>query len=122
MRHILFAAILLLTIPATAQTTISVNINQARLVWDWTQGAPPDDGVPMEFRVKCSIVGGAALPVVTTSASAREIPVKQVVSGPGEYSCHLTAANEFAESAPSNAVSFRAGSPPTAPSVRIEAK
>lgn len=108
------AGALLLPVKSWAQTVISVDITKARLSWTWTQGT---GGAVMEFRVKCGPTTATyTTTLVLPDPAARSVPVQQVVSGPGNYFCVVTAANQFGESGASNEVPFSAGNVPVAPS------
>ena len=110
----LLAASVLLPVGVSAQAVISVDITKARLSWTWTQGT---GGAVSEFRVKCGATAGSYTgTTVLTDPTARSVPVQQVVSGPGNYFCVVTAANQFGESGSSNEVPFAAGNAPAAPS------
>ena len=112
---IVAAALILFAAPSVlAQAVISVDITKARLAWTWTQGT---GGAVAEFRVKCGPSAGTyTSTTVLTDPAARSVPVQQVVSGPGNYFCVVTAANQFGESGASNEVPFSAGNVPVAPS------
>ena len=118
MRHSYVAAILassfLFAMEASAQAVISVDITRARLSWNWTQGT---GGAVAEFRVKCGPTAGTyTSTTVLADPTVRSVPVQQVVSGPGNYFCVVTAANQFGESGPSSEVPFAAGNVPATPS------
>ena len=118
MRRLLITMILagsfLLPVATWAQAVISVDITKARLAWTWTQGT---GGAVTEFRVKCGPTTGTyTSSVVLTDPAARSVPVQQVVTGPGNYFCAVSAANQFGESGLSNEVPFAAGNVPAAPS------
>ena len=99
---------------AWAQAVISVDITKSRLAWTWAQGT---GGAVAEFRVKCGPGAGTyTSTVVVADPAARSVPVQQVVSGPGNYFCVVSAANAFGESGPSNEVPFAAGNVPAVPS------
>lgn len=109
---IVFAALIIASI-AEAQTTISVDINKAKLAWDWTQGS---GGTPTEFRVKCGTATGNYTKVTTIAdPAARQANVKDVITGSGNWFCAVSAANSFGESGNSNEVPFAAGAAPLAP-------
>jgi len=101
---------------AQSPTSIAINIERSSLQWTWTQGAPPDDGMVTQFNVKCGRASGSYftnIPIV--DPAARSVPVKQVITGIGQWFCVVTAANEAGESSPTNEVSFLAGTVPVAP-------
>ena len=100
--------------PIQAQTVISVDITKAQLMWSWAQST---GGVAAEFRVKCGNTAGTYTKVsVLADSAAREIPVASAITGPGNWFCVVSAANQFGESGPSNEVNFAAGNAPLAPS------
>lgn len=116
------AAVLWAASPVLAQTTLAVNINQARLEWQWVLGTAPNDGLPDEFRMKCGPQSKnytKITPIPYTNppvvGGPYSLGVRQAISGAGDWFCVVTAANKFAESAPSNEVFFAAGAPPSAP-------
>jgi len=92
---VLFALVLP---PAQAQTTIAVDLNRAKLTWQWAQGAAPDDGMAAEFRMKCGPTAGNYTKVTTISNPVtREIAVKDAITGSGNWFCVVTAANQFGD-------------------------
>ena len=102
-----------LAAPAWGQTVIAVDLQKANLSWDWAQGT---GSAATEFRVYCQPVGGPpAAPTILTDPTVRTVPLRSVVTALGQYTCAVTAANEFGESARSNEVAFRAGTVPPAP-------
>lgn len=122
MRSILIIlAVLMISVTAQAQTTISVDINKAKLAWDWTQGT---GGIPTEFRVKCGAATGNYSRVTTLAdPAARGANIRDVITGSGNWFCAVTAANAFGESVPSNEVNFSAGAAPSAPTnARVSAQ
>ena len=97
-------------------TSIAVDINKAKLLWDWVQGPPPNDGIPTEFRVKCGTVTGIYTQVTPVAFPTKELAIIKAISESGTYFCVVTSANEFGECTPTNEISFRAGTisvPPT---------
>ena len=101
---------------STSAQVIAVDMNKAKLMWDWTQGAAPNDGTPDEFRVKCGGVSGTYTKITVVVGSAvRELPVKSAITGSGDWFCVVTAANQFGESGPTNEVPFVAGVGPSSP-------
>lgn len=109
---ILASLLLLLASPAYAQT-ISVDINRAKIAWDWAQGT---GGVPTEFRVKCGNATGVYTKItVLAGIAVREANVRDVITGSGNWFCAVSVANQFGESAMSNEVPFSAGAAPSSP-------
>lgn len=96
-----------------AQTSISVDINKAKLQWSWSQGtgSPAD-----EFRVKCGPSSGNYTKTTVVPSPTTEVAVSSAIGGLGAWFCVVTAANQFGESAPTNEISFVAGTIPGAPS------
>ncbi len=86
--------------------TLKVNLKEAILSWDWSQGT---EGAVDEFHMLCNaishVVGG----------TARSVGIFDFITAPGTYTCAVRAANAFGVSDPSNAVSFDAGLAPNAP-------
>lgn len=101
--------------PSQAQTNISVNINRTDLIWEWTQGQPPDDGVAEKFTVKCGQATGVYTKLTDVSFPNRILPVRQAITGNGNWFCVVTASNQFGESGASNEIPFAAGAPPSSP-------
>lgn len=114
----LFLLIAVLCVAATwthgeAQTVIAVDLNKAKLSWDWTQGA---GGMVEEFRVKCGNTSGNYTRVTSlANPAAREVAVRDAIAGSGNWFCVVTAANQFGESGVSNEVPFVAGAAPSSP-------
>ena len=104
---------LLIATPVFSQTTIAVDINKAKLTWQWAQGTgSAADG----YNVKCGPTSGAYTKVtIVTPSTAKEVPVLSAITGPGTYFCAVSAFNIFGDSAVSNEVTFNAGSAPLPP-------
>ena len=104
---------LLIGSPVWAQTVISVDITKAKLSWTWAQGT---GGLATEFRVKCGQSTGVySKTTVLSDITIKELAVSAAITGPGNWFCAVTAANQFGESGPSNEVPFAAGDVPVAP-------
>ena len=104
----------LLAGPIQAQTVISVDITKANLSWSWTQGT---GGTIAEFRVKCGNVAGTyTKTTILADPAIRSVAVATAITGPGNWFCVVSAANQFGESGNSNEVNFAAGNVPVAPS------
>ena len=111
---ILFLLLFFVQTPVWAQTVISVDITKARLVWTWTQGT---GGAVTEFRVKCGSTTGIYTKItILTDPTARFVTILSAITGPGNWFCVVSAANQFGESANTNEVSFAAGQQPVGPS------
>lgn len=112
-----FLATLFASSNAFAQTSIAVNIDKAKLQWQWDQGA----GAPANgFDVKCGQASGVYTKVtIVTPSTIKEVTVKDTISGPGSWFCAVSAFNEFGDSNLSNEVTFRAGIAPNDPSTLI---
>lgn len=96
-----------------AQTSVSVNINKAKLSWQWTQGT---GGVADGFNIKCGNTTGNYTKITTiNNPTARTADVKDAITGSGQWFCIVTAFNQFDESAGASEVSFFAGDGPSAP-------
>jgi hypothetical protein len=94
-------------------TSVAVDITKAKMTWGWDKGTGGDAA---GFNVKCGTTSGSYTIVVPlTDPAARSIPVSQVISATGKYFCVITAVNQFGESAPSNEISFDAGTVPVPP-------
>ena len=95
---------------ARAQASVSVDIAKASLAWTWTQGS----GSPVtEFHAKCGATTGTySKTTVLADPLARAHPIHDLITGPGEWFCIVTAANTFGESGASNEVHFFTGSTP----------
>ena len=101
---LLFASI------ASAQT-MSVNINRAKLSWNWL---PDGASGPLEkFIMKCGPSSGNYNRLTDIGPTLREIAVKDVIGGSGAYFCAIVSANVFGESLASNEVPFVAGVAPS---------
>lgn len=99
---------------ASAQTSMPVNINKAKLSWSWAADA--GGGTPDGFKVKCGNTTGNYTRITTiTNPAARTVDVKDAITGSGQWFCTVTAFNQFDESAGANEVSFFAGAGPSAP-------
>lgn len=117
---IVCAVLLGLAASTDAQTIVSVNINKAKLVWDWTQGT---GGTADEFRVKCGQTSGTYTKITSVAPTLRELAVSTAIAGNGNWFCVVTAANSFDESGPSSEVPFVAGVGPSSPSnLRLQAQ
>lgn len=88
-----------------AQTVLQVPFDKATFSWDPPPNPlPAGTSPPTHYLMNC---GGAD---VRIEAPATSVPAKDVLSGPGNYTCTLKAANQFGvSSAPSNAVTFETG-------------
>lgn len=87
-----------------AQTVLQVPYDAATFSWDAPASPPPAGSGPTEwYLLNC---GGAD---VRIDAPATSVPVRDVLAGPGSYTCSLKAASAFGVSAPSNAVTFESG-------------
>ena len=96
-----------------AQTQVSVDINKAKLTWSYNTA---DQASINQFIVKCGPTSGNYTKVTSVQdVTARSLAVKTAITGPGTWFCVVTAANADAESAPTNEVSFKAFTPPPAP-------
>ena len=96
---------------ALAQT-ISVDLSKANFNWTWTQGT---GGPATEFHVKCGSATNTYTRVTTVAPTARSLPVKDGITGSGNWYCAVSAVNQYGESANSNEVFFSAGAGPSAP-------
>lgn len=112
----LAALIIVITTPPTtlpAQTAIIVDIEKARLTWEWSQGT---GGMADDFLLTCT---SAAQPTPTTTPitgpATRSVPVKTVITGLGTWTCSVQARNAAGISPASNAVQFIAGTLPFSP-------
>lgn len=110
MKIIFLLAILLLAFANADAQTVQVDINRAKLSWNWS----PDVGgvAPTEFRMKCGTTAGTYTKITTIGAAVREMAVKDAISGAGNWFCVVVAANSFGESGGSNEIPFAAGAAP----------
>ena len=117
MKLTMFFVLFMLALPATAraQTTISVDMNKAKLRWTWAQGDPQQFGPVEEFRIKCGQVSKTYTKITSVGPTARELAVSSAIAGSGNWFCVVTAFNAFGESGASNEVPFAAGAAPSAP-------
>ena len=105
---------------AQAQTSVAVDINKAKLMWDWTQGT---GGVPAEFLVKCGTTSQNYTRITSVAPTLRELSVSSAITGSGNWFCTVSAANQFGESANGNEVPFVAGAVPSSPTnMRVTAQ
>jgi hypothetical protein len=108
----LVAGLLAFAPVAAFAQSVSVDINRAKLAWTWTSAT--GSGAPTEFRVKCG-----QFPLLYTKTTivsdpaVREIAIKTVIGGQGNWFCVVSAANSFGESGNSNEVPFVAGAAPS---------
>jgi hypothetical protein len=113
----------LLTATANAQT-VTVDLNKAVLAWDWTKGAPPNDGDVRRFDIKCGRQAGvysATTPI--NDPLSRSVKISQILNGTGQWFCAVVAVNNYSPSGLSNEVSFDAGAAPAVPSnARVQAQ
>ena len=93
--------------PANAQVqSIAVDITKAKLTW-------------IHAEITTVTVFGIYCPAGTLVHSVQppltQAPLADFITVPGQYTCEVTASNDFGESPPSNTVTFRAGNPPGGP-------
>jgi len=101
-----------------APTVLAIDINKGTFSWQWPGTADPS----ISFRVTCTDANNVATSKDVPS-SQLSLPVNQELSAGGTYTCAVIAFNQFGPSAPSNAVTFSAGTPPAAPTgLVIQAK
>lgn len=111
--------------PALAQT-VTLDLNRAVLVWDWTKGATPNvnTGDVERFDVKCGRQSGvysSTSPV--NDPLSRSVKISQILNGSGQWFCVLSAVNRYGASGNSNEVSFDVGAAPASPAnVRVQAQ
>ena len=87
-----------------ASSVVTRDINSETLSWNWTQGSSGPVGY---FRVECKTsTGDPVKPHDVDNPTARSVPVKDVIPGPGNYSCVIRAVNDAGPSLPSNEVHF----------------
>lgn len=105
-----FGFLVLAPFQAHAQDILKVPYNQAVFAWD--AGAPAPDKSPAD---KHTIVCGSIS--VDVPMPATSIPVKDVVSATGVYSCSLFASNSFGRQLEPNVPfpQFEAGLEPASP-------
>jgi hypothetical protein len=114
------ASVLLLSDSATAQTAVSVEISKAQLRWEWTKGSPPNDGDVEFFLMRCGNQPGNYIKeTAIASPTARSLPIKDAITGSGNWFCVVLAGNQFGESGPSNEVAFKAGTRPNSAVLEI---
>lgn len=104
---------ILLAANAPAQTSISVDINKAKLQWDWAQGS---GGIPDNFLVKCGQSTGNYTRITQVLYPSTSVNISSVITGQGNWFCAVSAFNQFGESGLSNEVPFVAGAVPSPPS------
>lgn len=95
---------------AAEAQTVSVDINRAVLLWNWTPTV--ESGPADEFRVYCGTATKTYTKMASVAGTAREVPVKAAIGGSGNWFCAVTAANKHGEGGASNEVGFDAGAAP----------
>lgn len=121
-KAIILFALGLLAAAYDAEAQTRVNINRAVLTWDW---APDADGAqPTEFRVYCGQSSKSYTKVTAVQpATVRQVPIKQITDGLGQWYCAITAANADGESGASAEVPFVGVAVPSTPSnPRVQAQ
>lgn len=120
----LFVVVALSLLSVAHAQTVTVDLNKASLAWDWTKGAPPNDGDPTGFVARCgrqTTVYSANTPI--NDPISRQAPIRSIVSGQGVWFCTVAATNRYGTSGNSNEVSFDAGAVPADPSrTRVQAQ
>lgn len=108
---IVFLALLILIGAATANAqTVSVNISRTALLWNWEPAL--ESGDVDDFIIKCGSQTGNYTRTTAVGPTLREIPLKSIIDGPGNWFCIVVAANTFGESEASNEVPFVVGGKP----------
>ncbi len=121
MKHLLIAVLVLAAmfyfqLSLSAQTVINANINTATLQWDWVRGAPPNDGDPLEWRLKCGPTSGNyTRTVVIADPAARSVNMRTAIGTSGKYFCVLVPYTLAGESGASSELFFTAGAPASTP-------
>jgi hypothetical protein len=110
MKIILFLAVLLAISAATADAQVSVVISRTALFWAWEPA--PESGEVDEFIIKCGQQAASYTRTVAIGPTLREVPLKSLITGPGNWFCVVVAANPFGESEASNSVDFVAAGAP----------
>lgn len=100
---------------AAAQTSVSVDLNKAVLSWEWTKGAPPNDGDATEFVIKCGQTSKTYTKLTSVAGNVRSAPVKDVITGVGDWFCAVSAKNQHGESPNTSEIAFVAGTVPVPP-------
>jgi len=109
---ILALCLIIIVIAAPAQAIDSIPYATGGLQWDWTQGAPPNDGIPTEFHLKCGTASGQyTMPVKIIPYPTKTIDLSAFLPGPSNttYYCVVTAFNPASsppEIGPSNEFPF----------------
>lgn len=94
-------------------TTVLVDINHARIAWDWERD--PNSGMAEAFEVRCGSQSGNYTNVYEVGVDVRDVAINRVVQNVGMYYCVVVAKNRFGVSPPSNEISFTAGTIPSSP-------
>jgi len=102
---------------ASAQTVLSVPLDQARIVWDAPVLAPTTSPVT-HYLVTCGTY------TATTPDATPELLLSVVLTAPGTYTCTVQAVNQYGASVPSDpSPTFSAGyRPGRVPSIRLEVR
>lgn len=108
MKLFLIGGIVLLALfPSAINAQTTYDLNRAKLTWSWSQGT---GGVVDGFKMKCGIGSGTYTLIANIpDPTAREFPVRSVITGSGGYYCVVTAFNGVGESPPSNEIFFVVG-------------
>lgn len=111
MKKLLIAFLLSLSLAsvANAQSSITVDLDKAFFSWTWADtGATPADG----FRVLCGQTSGTYTQASMYPADVREAPVRDSVTGLGQWFCKVVAFNAVGEGSQSSELVFIAGAVP----------
>ena len=109
-KTILFLAARILCAATAHAQTVSVDINSAKILWTWEQA--PESGPVDAFKVYCGPSAGNYTKITDVGPAAREAPIKSIITGAGNWTCAVRAANTLGESAESNLINFGAGAGP----------
>jgi hypothetical protein len=110
MKLILFLAALMLISAATADAQVSVIVSRTALFWTWEPA--PESGEVDEFIIKCGNQAASYTRTVAVGPTLREVPLKSLITGQGNWFCIVVASNPLGESEASNEVPFVAAGGP----------
>lgn len=88
-------------------TTLTADIAKASLQWQWTQGT---EGPVEKWQIRCNSPQAITqVQVELVAPTARSIPIPQIITAVGTWTCTIAAVNVAGPSSASPAVTFTAG-------------
>jgi hypothetical protein len=112
MKAILIAAVLIVIAQPIYAQSAGYDINKAVISWTWTQGAPPNDGLPTAFIMKCGPTSKNYTKLTTIAdPAARSVSLRSVIGGSGNWFCAVVPTNQLGDGPLSSEISFFGGAP-----------